>query len=40
MAKGRRPLPEAKEITIKLDLDEAKECLRHLPSDLERVRMK
>ncbi|KPV64999.1 MAG: hypothetical protein AOA65_0598 [Candidatus Bathyarchaeota archaeon BA1] len=40
VAKEKRTLPEAKEITIKLDLDEARECLRYLPRDLERVRGK
>ncbi len=38
-AEGRR-LPEAKEITVKLRLNEAKECLRYLPKGLESVRGK
>ncbi|MFZ6016424.1 MAG: hypothetical protein ACOYU0_02190 [Nitrospirota bacterium] len=35
---GKEKLPESKEITVKLDLNEAKECLKYFPSNLERVR--
>ncbi|KPV63600.1 MAG: hypothetical protein AOA66_0732 [Candidatus Bathyarchaeota archaeon BA2] len=38
--KEKEKLPEAKKITTKLDLDEAKECLRYLPETLEKVRGK
>ncbi|MBT9165154.1 MAG: hypothetical protein DDT22_01217 [candidate division WS2 bacterium] len=31
-------LPESKEITIKIDLEDAKECLKYLPPSLERVK--
>lgn len=40
LSKEKQTLPEAKEITVKLELRDAKECLKHLPSSLERARSK
>lgn len=40
MARENQKLPEAKEITLKLGLDEAEECLKCLPSNLEGVKTK
>lgn len=39
-SKEKQILPEAKEITVKLELGDAEECLKYLPSNLERVRSK
>jgi hypothetical protein len=38
MAEEKETLPEANEVTVKLKLNDAKECLKYLPSNLERVR--
>jgi hypothetical protein len=40
MAKEKSKLPEAKKITIELELSDAKECLNYLPSNLKVVRSK
>jgi len=40
MAKENQKLPEAKEVTLKLGLDEAKECLKYLPSNLGGMKTK
>lgn len=34
----KEKLPEAKKVMVKIDLNEASECLKYLPSSLERVR--
>lgn len=39
MAKNQK-LPETKEVTLKLGLDEAKECLKYLPSNLGGIKTK
>jgi len=36
----QQKLPQAEEVTLKLEIDEAKECLKFLPSNLEGVKTK
>ncbi|MEM2781023.1 MAG: hypothetical protein QXG39_08895 [Candidatus Aenigmatarchaeota archaeon] len=38
MVKKKERLPQAKEITIKIEMEEAKKCLKYLPENLERLK--